>query len=47
MNAPPTSSMLRALPSEHRQQLMRVALEVSFPEGRACSRRAHARTASG
>ncbi|MET7916657.1 cyclic nucleotide-binding domain-containing protein [Streptomyces avermitilis] len=33
MNALPTPSMLRALPSEHQQRLMRVALEVSFPEG--------------
>ncbi|MFG2477421.1 cyclic nucleotide-binding domain-containing protein [Streptomyces fagopyri] len=33
MNASPTSSMLRALPAEHRQRLMRVAREVSFPQG--------------
>ncbi|AZQ39690.1 cyclic nucleotide-binding domain-containing protein [Streptomyces cyaneochromogenes] len=29
----PTPSMLRALPAEHRQRLMRVAREVSFPQG--------------
>ncbi|ELS54718.1 cyclic nucleotide-binding domain-containing protein [Streptomyces viridochromogenes] len=28
-----TPSMLRALPAEHRQRLMRVAREVSFPQG--------------
>ncbi|MGW1160314.1 Crp/Fnr family transcriptional regulator [Streptomyces sp. NPDC002513] len=28
-----TPSMLRALPTEHRQRLMRVAREVSFPQG--------------
>ncbi|MEU7338495.1 cyclic nucleotide-binding domain-containing protein [Streptomyces sp. NPDC007074] len=33
MNASPTSSMLRALPAEHRQRLMRIAREVSFPQG--------------
>ncbi|MFD8424081.1 cyclic nucleotide-binding domain-containing protein [Streptomyces sp. NPDC059466] len=33
MNDSPTSSMLRALPAEHRQRLMRVAREVSFPQG--------------
>jgi len=33
MNAPPTSSMLRALPAEHRQRLMHIAREVSFPQG--------------
>ncbi|WP_326718469.1 cyclic nucleotide-binding domain-containing protein [Streptomyces sp. NBC_00243] len=33
MNAPPTSSMLRALPAEHRERLMRIAREVSFPQG--------------
>ncbi|MFE5139463.1 cyclic nucleotide-binding domain-containing protein [Streptomyces fagopyri] len=33
MNASPTSSMPRALPAEHRQRLMRVAREVSFPQG--------------
>ncbi|MGW6316499.1 MULTISPECIES: cyclic nucleotide-binding domain-containing protein [unclassified Streptomyces] len=33
MNAPPTPSMLRALPAEHRQRLMRMAREVSFPQG--------------
>ncbi len=33
MNAPPTLGMLRALPSEHRQRLMRFAREVSFPQG--------------
>ncbi|MEU1477699.1 cyclic nucleotide-binding domain-containing protein [Streptomyces sp. NPDC001668] len=29
----PTPSMLRALPAEHRRRLMRVAREVSFPQG--------------
>ncbi|WP_405541303.1 cyclic nucleotide-binding domain-containing protein [Streptomyces phaeochromogenes] len=29
----PTPSMLRALPAEHRQRLMRFAHEVSFPQG--------------
>ncbi|MFE7764403.1 cyclic nucleotide-binding domain-containing protein [Streptomyces sp. NPDC057438] len=29
----PTPSMLRALPAEHRQRLMRVAREVAFPQG--------------
>ncbi|MGX1371601.1 CRP-like cAMP-binding protein [Streptomyces canus] len=29
----PTPSMLRALPVEHRHRLMRVAREVSFPQG--------------
>lgn len=29
----PTPSMLRTLPAEHRQRLMDVAREVSFPEG--------------
>ncbi|MEU1256190.1 cyclic nucleotide-binding domain-containing protein [Streptomyces chartreusis] len=29
----PTPSMLRALPAEHRQRLMHMAREVSFPEG--------------
>ncbi|GLP64674.1 hypothetical protein TUSST3_12930 [Streptomyces sp. TUS-ST3] len=29
----PTPSMLRALPAEHRERLMRVAREVSFPQG--------------
>ncbi|MFF7560774.1 cyclic nucleotide-binding domain-containing protein [Streptomyces pseudovenezuelae] len=29
----PTPSMLRALPAEHRHRLMRVAREVSFPQG--------------
>ncbi|WP_020122329.1 Crp/Fnr family transcriptional regulator [Streptomyces canus] len=29
----PTPSMLRALPAEHQQRLMRVAREVSFPQG--------------
>lgn len=29
----PTPSMLRALPTEHRQRLMRVAREVAFPQG--------------
>ncbi|MET9126783.1 cyclic nucleotide-binding domain-containing protein [Streptomyces sp. NPDC004528] len=33
MNASPTSSMLRALPAKHRQRLMRIAREVSFPQG--------------
>ncbi|MDQ1032807.1 Crp/Fnr family transcriptional regulator [Streptomyces umbrinus] len=33
MNAPPTSSMPRALPAEHRQRLMHIAREVSFPQG--------------
>lgn len=33
MNAPATTSMPRALPAEHRQRLMRIAREVSFPEG--------------
>ncbi|MEU9386451.1 cyclic nucleotide-binding domain-containing protein [Streptomyces sp. NPDC048279] len=29
----PTPTMLRALPAEHRERLMRVAREVSFPQG--------------
>ncbi|WP_420077414.1 cyclic nucleotide-binding domain-containing protein [Streptomyces sp. JL3001] len=29
----PTPSVLRALPAEHRQRLMHMAREVSFPEG--------------
>ena len=33
MNASPTPSMLRALPAEHRHRLMRIAREVSFPQG--------------
>jgi CRP-like cAMP-binding protein len=33
MNAPPTISMLRALPTEHRERLMRTAREVSFSRG--------------
>ncbi|MCI3278212.1 cyclic nucleotide-binding domain-containing protein [Streptomyces cylindrosporus] len=33
MNAPATTSLPRALPAEHRQRLMRLAREVSFPEG--------------
>lgn len=33
MNASPTSSMVRALPAEHRHELMSVAREVSFPQG--------------
>ena len=33
MNAPATTSMPRALPAEHRQRLMQIAREVSFPEG--------------
>ncbi|MEU5295127.1 Crp/Fnr family transcriptional regulator [Streptomyces umbrinus] len=33
MDASPTPSMLRALPAEHRQRLMHIAREVSFPQG--------------
>ncbi len=33
MNAPPTTGMLRALPAEYRLRLMRLAQEVSFPQG--------------
>ena len=33
MNAPATTSMPRALPAEYRDRLMRIAREVSFPEG--------------
>ncbi|MCN9242234.1 cyclic nucleotide-binding domain-containing protein [Streptomyces sp. RY43-2] len=33
MNAPTTTSMLRALPAEHRERLMHTAREVSFPQG--------------
>jgi CRP-like cAMP-binding protein len=33
MNAPVTTSMPRALPAEHRERLMRIAREVSFPQG--------------
>ncbi|MEU6378715.1 cyclic nucleotide-binding domain-containing protein [Streptomyces sp. NPDC046909] len=33
MNAPVTTSMPRALPAEHRDRLMRIAREVSFPQG--------------
>jgi CRP-like cAMP-binding protein len=33
MNAPATTSLLRALPAEHRQRLMGVAREVAFPQG--------------
>ncbi|MFD5075068.1 cyclic nucleotide-binding domain-containing protein [Streptomyces sp. NPDC058371] len=33
MNASPTSTMLRALPVEPREQLMCLAREVSFPQG--------------
>ncbi|MGW1747563.1 cyclic nucleotide-binding domain-containing protein [Streptomyces sp. NPDC002092] len=33
MNAPVTTSMPRALPAEHRQRLLRIAREVSFPQG--------------
>ncbi|MGW7267019.1 cyclic nucleotide-binding domain-containing protein [Streptomyces sp. NPDC054842] len=33
MNTCPTPSMLRALPAPHRERLMRVAREVSFPQG--------------
>ncbi|MFD9460324.1 Crp/Fnr family transcriptional regulator [Streptomyces sp. NPDC060027] len=33
MNTSTTSTMLRALPVEHRERLLRLAREVSFPEG--------------
>ena len=33
MNAPATSSMTRALSPEYRERLMRMAREVSYPEG--------------
>ncbi|MER5750187.1 cyclic nucleotide-binding domain-containing protein [Streptomyces sp. NPDC002088] len=33
MNAPVTTTMPRALPAEHRQRLMEIAREVSFPQG--------------
>ncbi|MFG2309217.1 cyclic nucleotide-binding domain-containing protein [Streptomyces sp. NPDC048566] len=33
MNASPTTTMLRALPVDHRERLLRLAREVSFPEG--------------
>ncbi|MFF9036101.1 cyclic nucleotide-binding domain-containing protein [Streptomyces sp. NPDC014892] len=33
MNALATAGMLQALPTEHRQRLMRFAREVSFPQG--------------
>lgn len=33
MNAPATTSLPRALSAEHRQQLMRLAQEVSYPQG--------------
>ncbi|MFG2549348.1 cyclic nucleotide-binding domain-containing protein [Streptomyces sp. NPDC048581] len=33
MNAPSTMSMPRALPVEHRDRLLRIAREVSFPQG--------------
>ncbi|GAA2284997.1 hypothetical protein GCM10010145_55810 [Streptomyces ruber] len=33
MNAPSAGPMLRALPAAHRQRLMRIADEVSFPQG--------------
>ncbi|AJE39334.1 cyclic nucleotide-binding domain-containing protein [Streptomyces nodosus] len=33
MNAPPTTSMLRALPAEYRERLMRTPREVSFRPG--------------
>ncbi|AZP15459.1 cyclic nucleotide-binding domain-containing protein [Streptomyces aquilus] len=33
MNAPATTSMPRALPAAHRERLMRIGREVSFPEG--------------
>ncbi|MCW7943780.1 regulator [Streptomyces hygroscopicus] len=33
MNAPPTTRMRRALPSGHRERLMRAAREVSFLQG--------------
>ncbi|MGP4088462.1 Crp/Fnr family transcriptional regulator [Streptomyces sp. KR55] len=33
MTAPTTLSILRALPAEHRQRLMRIPREVMFPQG--------------
>jgi CRP-like cAMP-binding protein len=33
MNAPPTTSILRALPTAHRERLMHTAREVSIPQG--------------
>ncbi|MCD7442339.1 cyclic nucleotide-binding domain-containing protein [Streptomyces lincolnensis] len=33
MNAPATTHMPRALPAEHRQRLLNIAREVSFPQG--------------
>ncbi|MCX4404520.1 cyclic nucleotide-binding domain-containing protein [Streptomyces sp. NPDC059837] len=33
MSTTPTPTMLRALPREHRERLMRLAREVSFPQG--------------
>ncbi|MGC9543501.1 Crp/Fnr family transcriptional regulator [Streptomyces sp. UG1] len=33
MNAPATTSMPRALSAEHRERLLRIAREVSFPQG--------------
>ncbi|WP_327714306.1 cyclic nucleotide-binding domain-containing protein [Streptomyces sp. NBC_00490] len=33
MNAPATTSMQRALPAGHRERLMGIAREVSFPQG--------------
>jgi CRP-like cAMP-binding protein len=33
MNTSTTTTMVRALPVEHRERLMRMAREVSFPEG--------------
>jgi CRP-like cAMP-binding protein len=33
MNAPATNGMSHALPAEHRRRLMRIAREVSFPQG--------------
>ena len=33
MNGPVTTSLPRALPAEHRERLLKVAREVSIPEG--------------
>ncbi|MET8453773.1 cyclic nucleotide-binding domain-containing protein [Streptomyces sp. NPDC005209] len=33
MPSTPTRNMLQALPAEHRERLMRIAREVSFPQG--------------
>ncbi|WP_416959489.1 cyclic nucleotide-binding domain-containing protein [Streptomyces sp. Agncl-13] len=33
MNASPTTSMPRALTADHREQLMKLAREVSIPQG--------------